>query len=60
MEVESDRINFARAVLNQKNGTKSVVRGISFNNERSIRNPMRKYQSRGKSRLEGFERFAGF
>ena len=60
MEVESDRVNLARVILNRKDGAKSAVGGISFNNERSIRNPMRKYQSGGKGRLEGFERFVGF
>ena len=53
--VESNRMNFVRVMLNRKDSTKSIVRSISFDNKRSVRNPVRKNQSRGKGRLEGFK-----
>ena len=53
--MESNRVNLARVILNRKDGVWGVVRGISFNNKRLIRNPMREYRGGGEGKLEGFK-----
>ena len=53
--VESNRMDFARVMLNRRDSTKSIVGSVSFNNNRSVRDPVRKNQSGGKGGLEGFK-----
>ena len=48
-------MNFIIFVNNRENCSKSIVQGISFHNELSIRNPMSKDRSRGKYFLERVE-----
>ena len=53
--VESNGMDFTRVMLNGKDSTKSIVRNVSFNNKRLVRDPVRKNQSGGKGGLEGFK-----
>ena len=48
-------MNFIIFVNNGEDCSKSIVRGIGFHNELSIRNPMSKDRSRGKCFLERVE-----
>ena len=57
--VKSHRVDFSRICLNRKNSTKCIVRSISFHNNRSIRNSMRKHRGWGEGRLQGLKRFMG-
>ena len=46
--VKSNQMNFVFFIHNRKNCSKSIVQGISFHNELSIRNPVDENGSRGE------------
>ena len=51
--MESHRVDFSGVGFNQQDGSESVVRGISLNNDRSVQNPMGQDGCRGKCGLQG-------
>ena len=53
--VKGNWMNFIIFINNREDCSESIVRGISFHNELSIRNPMSKDKSRGKCFLERVE-----
>ncbi|KIM65442.1 hypothetical protein SCLCIDRAFT_112672 [Scleroderma citrinum Foug A] len=53
--VECNRSEFTIGACDGEDASNSIVRGISFNSERSIRDPMSKDRSRGKGLLQGIE-----
>ena len=53
--VKSNRVYFTRVSLNGEDCTKCIVRGISFYDDRLIRNLMCEDRSRGEGRFQGFK-----
>ena len=53
--VEGHRMNFTRVGLNGENGAKSIIGGVSLNNDGLVGDPVGKDRGGCESRLEGFE-----
>ena len=53
--VISHRVDFTGVCFNGEDVTKGVVRGVSLNNDRSIRDPMSEDRCGGKGRFQEFE-----
>ena len=59
--MKSDRVDF-RVVwrCNRKNGSKGVVRGVGFEDDLCVWNPMSQYRSDSESFFESFKGFPAF
>ena len=57
--MESHGVDFTRISLDGKDGTQSIIRGISFYDDRFIRDPVGQDRCRGESGSQGLEGFPG-
>ena len=57
--MESHRVDFTRISLDGEDGTQSIIRGISFYNDRFIRDPVGQDRCGDESRFQGLEGFLG-
>jgi hypothetical protein len=58
--MESDRMDLIVGVSDRKNSCHSIVRGIGFHSNLSVRNPMTENWARGKGFLQRFEILSAF
>ena len=56
--VKSDQVDFGVIQRYDKNGSKGIVRGISFEDDLCVWNPMSQYRSGGEGFFEHFEGFS--
>ena len=57
--MESHGVDFTRISLDGKDGTQSIIGGISFYNDRFIGDPVGQDRCGGESRFQGLEGFPG-
>ena len=57
--MESHGVDFTGIGLNGEDGTQSIIRGISFYNDRFIGDPVGQDRCRGESGFQGLEGFPG-
>ena len=57
--MESHRVDFTRISLDGEDGTQSIIRGISFYDDRFIRDPVGQDRCRDESGFQGLEGFLG-
>ena len=55
MGMEGHRVDFTRICLDGEDGTKSIVRGISLDDDRFVPNPMCEDQSRSEGTFQGLK-----
>ena len=58
--MESDRVEFAIQIIHGKYGRKSIIRCVSFHNQRLIGNPVHKDRSRSEHFFEKFKSGVAF